>query len=875
MTGFSARGWLVCLFVVATPVVNGSAADEISFNRDIRPILSENCFACHGPDKRAREADRRLDTLEGALADNDGIRAIVPGDLAKSELWLRVSSSDRDEVMPPPKSEKKLNPAQIALLKRWIEQGAKYESHWAFIPPQRPRVPGNAEFELRIAEWEKRDSTRGAELRARVAELAQWPRNPIDNFILERLLREGLTPSAQASPEMLVRRLHYDLTGLPPTLEEMELGRKSAISNQQSAITERLLASPRYGEKLAVHWLDLARYADTHGYHLDAGREQWPWRDWVIEAFNRNLAFDQFVTWQLAGDLLPNATIEQKLATGFVRNNMVNFEGGAIAEEYLAAYIKDRVSTVGTVFLGLTVACAECHDHKFDPVSQRDYYQLYAYFNSVPEKGLDGSQGNAAPLLELPVPAELQRKLDELAGQIQATEKEIAALAPAADTEQTHWEQTAINGSTQQGIPKEITQILTVLSEKRTDEQRKQLTRYYREKVSPTLRAPTARLAQLQQQLNDEQKKRPTVMVMQEMEKPRDSFILVRGQYNAPGEKVAPALPAALGPVPADAPQNRLALAKWLTDPRHPLMARVTANRFWKNVMGTGIVKTVNDFGSQGEWPKHPELLDWLACEFVESGWDVKHLVRLIVSSAAYQQSANVSRELLERDPDNRLHARGPRFRLSAEEVRDTALAVSGLLIPKIGGPSVYPYQPPGLWEELNSRDDSRKWTAQFFEQSHGPDLYRRSLYTFWKRTSPPPQMLTFDAPDREVCTASRERTNTPLQALVTLNETGFVEASRKLAERAMREGGATSADRARFAFRMATARLPNERELVMLTELFDKAKSRFAPQPDQAVKLLSIGEIKRDETLDPAELAAWTMVASTILNLDETLTKG
>ncbi len=811
----TARGPLIlCFFGLSTGTFSHAAADDISFNRDIRPILSENCYSCHGPDKRARKADRRLDNAGGAYADNEGTRALVPGDPAQSDAWARVNTTDPDEQMPPPKSGKHLKPEQVALLKQWIEQGAKYESHWAFIPPKRSAVPeiGNPKSEPGGAGQTAAGSPQGE------AGGPNQIRNPIDAFLAARLAKDGLTFSPEAEKTTLIRRATYDLTGLPPTPAEVAAFLADPSATAYEKLIDRLLASPLYGEKMAVHWLDLSRYADTHGFHLDAGRDQWPWREWVIEAFNKNLPFNQFVEWQLAGDLFPNATIEQKLATGFVRNNMINFEGGAIPEEYLAAYVKDRVNTTGTVFLGLTVGCAECHDHKFDPFLQRDFYQLYAYFNAVPENGLDGSKGNAAPLLQLPPTAEQMKKIEALTAQIAAAEK------PSAD------------------------------SGAQTD---------------------AARLKQLRDELAAEQKRKPNVMVMQEMEKPRDTFVLNRGQYDQRGEKVEPGVPANLAAQAPDAPKNRLGLARWLTAPQHPLMARVTVNRFWKNIMGTGIVKTVNDFGSQGEWPKHPELLDWLAVEFRESGWDIKHLIRLIVTSTAYRQTARVTPELLERDPENRLLARGPRFRLGAEEVPDTALAISGLLTRKIGGPSVLPYQPAGLWEDLNSRTDSRNWTAQFFEQSHGEDLYRRSLYTFWKRTSPPPQMLTFDAPDREVCTANRERTNTPLQALVTLNDPQFVEASRKLAERMIREGGTTPAARATFAFRLATARAPGERELAMLLDLFEKAKTRYAPQREEAIKLLSAGEAKRDESLDVTELAAWTMVASTILNLDETITKG
>ena len=1021
------------LLPIAALTASALHAQEISYNRDIRPILSENCFSCHGPDKSARKADRRLDTADGSRAEIDGVRAIVPGDLAKSDAVVRIESHDADEKMPPPKSDKKLKPEQIALIKKWIAQGAKYEPHWSFIAPQKPALPG----------------VRGQE---------SGVRNPIDAFILARLEKDGLKPSPEADKPTLIRRVTFDLTGLPPTPAEIDAFLADQSPDAYGRLVARLLASPRFGEKMAVHWLDLSRYADTHGYHLDAGRDMWKWREWVIEAFNKNLPFDQFILWQLAGDLLPNATTEQKLATGFCRNNMINFEGGAIAEEYLTNYIFDRVNTFGTAFLGLTVNCTQCHDHKFDPLTQKEYYQLYAYFNAVPEKGLDGSKGNAAPVLKVPTP-EQDAMIAALGKKIADAEKQFGELTARADTAQAAWEKTVavqtppnwtvlapaaakslsgaalavqpdhsilasgtkggkdhyeitartdrtgmtalrlealtdpsltgggpgragngnfvltgievearsvadpkqtakvrfvaaeadysqatyevakvIDGVAQTGwavdgdtkhegrtawfvaekpfgfpggtelhvrldfesgfaghsigrarlavtadaaagslgkAPAAIAQILAVPADKRDAKQRETLQKHYRETVSPILKEPAAQLEKLRAELATAQKQVPNVMVMQQMDKPRETHILVRGQYNQPGETVGPGTPASLPPLPADAPPNRLGLARWLIDPQHPLTARVAVNRFWKNFMGTGIVKTVSDFGAQGEWPSHPELLDWLAVDFVASHWDVKHLTQLIVTSATYKQSARVTPEMKERDPYNRLYARGPRFRLSAEEIRDSALAVSGLLDPRIGGPSASPYQPDGLWQELSSRKDSGNWTAQVFVQSHGPDLYRRSMYTFWKRTCPPPQMQTFDAPDRETCTVSRERTNTPLQALVLLNDPTYVESARILAERMMTQGGTTPAERIRFAFRLATARPPTERETTVLTELFQKQKTRYAASRDDALKLLGNGEAKRNPALDPAELAAWTNVASTILNLDETVTKG
>ncbi len=822
---------------------------ELSYNRDIRPILSDACFSCHGPDKRARKAERRLDTSEGALAEIEGVRAVVPGDLAKSDLVARIESHERDEVMPPPKSEKKLTPEQIAKLRAWVEQGAKYEPHWAFIAPRPPAVP----------------ASKGA---------ASATRNPIDAFIRDRIEREGLAPSPEADRTTLLRRVSYDLTGLPPTLAEIDTFLADTSPDAYERLVDRLLASPRFGERMAVPWLDLSRYADTHGYHLDAGREMWRWRDWVIAAFNRNQRFDEFVLWQLAGDLLPEATIEQRVATGFLRNNMINFEGGAIAEEYLAAYVKDRVNTVGTAFLGLTVACSECHDHKFDPFTQREYYQLFSYFNAVPENGLDGRTGNAAPLVTFPT-ADQTAAMTALRAKIPQVEKDLAAVtAESADAQRTWEEQVAGEGSAAK-LPKPVAAAIAVSPNQRSATQRDLVQKHFREKISAPFREATAALAKARGELTGIESKVGSVMVMEQMTAPRPTHMLIRGQYDKPGDPVQPGTPASLPPLPPDAPANRLGLARWLVDPQHPLMARVTVNRFWKQFMGTGIVKTLNDFGAQGEWPSHPELLDWLATEFTGSGWDVKRLVRQIVTSATYRQNVKLSPQLKERDPENRLYARGPRFRLGAEEIRDTALAVSGLLTPQIGGPSVSPYQPEGLWEELSSRSDSKKWTAQFYEQSHGPELYRRSLYTFWKRTCPPPQLQTFDAPDRETCTVNRERTNTPLQALVLLNDPTYIEAARTLAERVMTQTGVSIPERVRFAFRLATARRATDAEVGLLVDLFEKQKARYATQRDEAIKLLANGEHPRNAALDPAELAAWTHVASTILNLDETVTRG
>ncbi len=767
-----------------------AAGPAIDFNRDIRPILSDNCFTCHGPDESQRKAKLRLDTRDGALAKlRSGGHAIVPGKSNDSELLRRLISTDDAERMPPPKTNKKLTPAQVDLLKRWIAQDANYAKHWAFVAPVRASLP------------EVKDST--------------WARNGIDRFILARLEKEGLKPSPEADRTTLIRRLSLDLTGLPPTVTEIDGFLNDKQPGAYERVVERYLSSPHYGERMAVDWLDAARFADTHGYHIDAGRDMTRWREWVIDAFNNDLPFDRFTVEQLAGDLLPNATVEQKIASGFNRNHMINFEGGASPEEYLNNYIVDRVNTTATVWLGLTTTCAQCHDHKYDPISQREFYQIYAFFNGIPEKGLDGSKGNAAPTIKVPTTAQ-RDAIAKLDAQIQSLE------------------------STQKD-PKKIAELLA---------EKKKL----------------------------EAQGAASAMVMQDMPTPRDTFMLLRGEYNKKGAKVSAGVPAVLPPLAKDAPANRLTFARWLTDPAHPLMSRVIVNRYWQLFLGTGLVKTVEDFGSQGELPSHVELLDWLAVEFSNpasgKAWSVRDLVRTIVTSATYRQASVVTKEHLARDTENRLLARGPRFRLQAEFIRDQALAISGLLNREIGGASVSPYQPAGLWQELASRQDSKNWSAQFFVQSKGKDLYRRTMYTFWKRTSPPPQLMTFDAPDREICTVRRSRTNTPLQALVLMNDPTYVEASRKFAERMMQKEKTPEA-RLAFAWRTATARAPSDREIGILQLALDKQLQIYRGNPKAAEALLRVGESPRDETLAATELAAYTIIASVILNLDEVVTKN
>jgi hypothetical protein len=1012
---------------IAVLAVPSRAADApINFSRDIHPILSENCFTCHGPDEKARKAKLRLDTQEGAFKKHDDTTPIVAGHPDQSEVIRRILTSDADDHMPPLDSGKKLKPHQIELLRQWIAQGADYTGHWSFQPIKAPPVPPVAD--------------------------GQVVRNAIDNFILARLVKEGLGFSPEAPKAALLRRVTLDLTGLPPTLKELDAFLHDSSPDAYEKVVDRLLANPHYGERMALEWLDAARYADTHGYHIDAGRDMTRWREWVIDAYNGNKPFDQFTVEQLAGDLLPKATLDQQIASAFNRNHMINFEGGAVPEEYHTAYLVDRVNTTGTVWMGLTVACAQCHDHKYDPIKQREFYQLYALFNNVPEKGLDGNKGNAAPVIKTPT-AEQTQKLDALAAQLREVESSLDAPDVQADAVQREWEKTApvnkqtlwtlldpveftssggaklekqvnkslratgpnaatetytlrlnslpanttalrfevlpdeslngkgpgrsINGNIVltefkllangkplklkkasadfaqkdfpasyaidgnpatgwaidpeegkphhliveldqplppgvgvtavvefhsrfashqpgrfrlgatdsanphggQAIPDPIVKILSTPVDQRTADAGTQLRRFYRTSISMAFKSARDRIAHLQgeqKQLEDGER---TTMVMQEMPAPRDTFILIRGQYDKPGEKVTANTPAFLPPLkiadPARKTPNRLDFAKWLVAPDHPLTSRVAVNRYWQMYFGTGIVKTAEDFGAQGEWPTHPELLDYLASQFMQSHWDIKAMQRLIVTSAAYRQSSNVTPELFAKDPENRLLARGPRVRLPAEFIRDQALAISGLLNDEIGGASVSPYQPAGLWEELMSRSDGANWTAQTYTQSHGKDLYRRTMYTFWKRTSPPPTLSTFDAPDREVCTVRRARTNTPLQALVLLNDPTYLESSRKLAERILTESGPTPEDRITFAFRLATARPPTGNEMQVLRQAYDRQSARYHDHPDLAEKLLKIGESPVSPNLDKPELAAWSMLASIIFNLDETITKG
>ncbi len=771
-----ATAWAVA--ALASTLPKNSRQTRPRFNRDVRPVLSDRCFQCHGPDERQRKANLRLDVREDALKVRDGIAAIVPGKPWASAMIARIHSRGAEEQMPPAESGKSLTDGERLILKRWVESGAEYEEHWAFLPPRRPDFPKTSDPE--------------------------WVRNSIDAFILHRLDQEGLQPTEEASKETLIRRSTLDLTGLAPTLEEIDGFLTDSSPNAYEALVDRLLRSSRYGEHMASSWLDSARYSDTNGYNNDTPRYNWRYRDWVIDAFAQNLPYDQFLTEQLAGDLVPEASLNQQIATGFNRNHNVTSEGGIIDEEYRLEYVADRVDTTATVFMAMTLSCARCHDHKFDPISQREYYEFFAFFNQLPEAGYHKEHvGNPNPVISAP------------------TEAQQARLASLDE---------AIAGSSDAGG---------------------------REQLEKTKEAFLKQL--------------PTAMVMKELEKPRDTFLLMRGAYDKPGGKVSPNVPQVFIPMPNKAARNRLGLAQWLTAPDHPLTARVAVNRIWYQIFGRGIVETLEDFGSQGAWPTHPELLDWLATEFVRMGWDQKGFLKTIVLSSTYRQKSSVTPELLARDPLNTLLARGPRYRLSAEVIRDTALATSGLLSDHIGGPSVKPYQPPGLWTEVIVADDS--YSGGKYVQDQGEDLYRRSVYTWWKRTCPPPALNAFDAPDREFCTVQRSRTNTPLQALVLLNDPTFIEASRVLAEQLV---PSSSIDDARLhrAFRKITSRTPEPKELVILRESLRTERKRFHADSAAAEKLIAVGDSEASAKIDPPELAAWTFVCSLIFNLDETITQ-
>jgi len=1022
-------------FVVSTAALFAAASSgPIQFNRDIRPILSDNCFACHGFDAKKRKANLRLDEPGGLFKPNaDGVVMIQAGDPDRSEIWRRIVSDDEEEVMPPPETHKTVTSEQRAVLRRWIQQGAPYQKHWAFVAPSPPQVPAVPEA------------------------------TALDAFIRDRLSAEGLSPAPEADKETLIRRVTFDLTGLPPGPGEVQAFLADTAPGAYERLVDRLFTSPHHGEHMARYWLDLARYADTHGLHLDNERSMWPYRDWVVQAFNRNLPFDSFTRWQLAGDLLPGATREQRVASGFNRCNVTTSEGGSINEEFVFRYAVDRTASAIEVWMAMTAGCAVCHDHKFDPISQREFYSLYAFFNSAADPAMDGNKVDTPPIVRLTTPeqetqlsalekrvADINRRIKEsitalayhdpaetlpapelrkveslwfedgfpagakpqssgaplclvtrdegpvLSGDValkrsaKGLEQDFFAggadfLVPAGSKLFVHcyldpqnppeavmvqfhtdaWRHRAVwgeearipfgklgtaekvsmgalpktaqwvrlemdpsllglkpgtkvtgfaftqsggtvfwdklgteravdaakdpawslsawirqnQGKRVEGLPGDL-QVL--VRSKRPDQWSSQESQKFREYwlenlyegSGPALAALKKERAPLESERQKIDSAVPVTFVMQDLDKPRASFVMVRGAYDKPGDPVNRATPAFLPPLqtrPGALP-NRLDLADWLLSREHPLTARVAVNRYWQQFFGTGLVKTSSDFGSQGEPPSHPELLDWLAVHFMESGWDTRALVKMIVTSAMYRQSSRVTPQLLARDPENRLLARGPRFRFDAEVLRDNALALSGLLDRTLGGKGVKPYQPPNIWEPVGFGGSN----TREYKQDSGPALYRRSLYTFLKRTAPPPFMATFDAPNREQTCSRRERSNTPLQALQLMNDVQHFEAARAFAQRMMLEGGTTPEDRIVWGWRTVTARRPNPGELAVVLETWRSHLARYQSDGEAARQAISYGESKADPKLPAAELAAYALTANLLFNLDETLTKN
>ncbi len=824
------------------------AEQPLDFNRDIRPILSENCFYCHGQDGQKREADLRLDDRQAAIDAG----AIVPGEPGPSTLLGRIHSTDPDVLMPPPDSNRRLSDAQKKMLDRWIKEGAEYEPHWAFTPPERPTPPE--------------------------VKQADWVRNDIDRFVLAKIEAAGLAPSPEAHRSTLIRRLHADLIGLPPTPAEVDAFVADPDPCAYELLVDRLLASPHYGERMALPWLDTARYADSNGFQQDGDTWQWIWRDWVVKALNADMPFDQFSIEQLAGDLLPDATNEQKIASGFNRNHLLNGEGGAIAEEQRFNTLFDRVDTTSTTWLGLTMACAQCHDHKYDPMTRTDYYGLLDAFNRVPETGAPSRFSVrirvAPPVLELPT-EENSKRLAELEAAMKAVENEAQ---PVLDALYASWKEGLFSdGEAADGkdLPRNLTPLLRKPEAERTEADKKsiesQLRRHFdgRIKAGLTKNLPQVAAYDKAKKAYDEYKgdQIPRVMIMSDA-KPRETKILDRGDYLSPiGEKVEFLPPAFLPPLSEGWPRNRLGLVKWLFLPEHPLTARVQVNRMWQYFFGTGIVKTAEDMGVQSEYPQHMDLLDWLAVEFREGGWSRKKMHRLIVTSATYRQASKVLPEHLEKDPENRLHARGSRFRMPSMVLRDVALSASGLINLEMGGRPVYPYQPDAIWEALAITKE-RDFT---YPASQGSDLYRRSLYTFWRRTVSPANM--FDTANRQTCTVRAGLTSTPLHALTTLNDPTWVEAARVLAEKSLQSAGDLDG-RLTHAFQRVLGRRPTDYDLDALRQMHGRQLVIFQADRDAATQLVSVGEHPRDESLDPAAHAALSSVCLAIFNLDEALTR-
>ena len=914
---------VLLLSLPAVALTGLPALADIQFNRDIRPLLSENCFLCHGPDPGTRKAGLRLDTKEGFFERTEKRGpTVIAGNPDESPLYQRITTSDEDDLMPPPESHKELKPEQKDLLKRWIAEGAPWQPHWAFIKPERPAAP-------------------------QPAATAQPIRNPIDAFVFAKLQEVGLQPNKEANRATLARRLSLDLTGLTPSPEDVAAFVADQSPDYYEKFVRKLLDSPHYGEHRGRYWLDAARYADTHGMHFDNYREMWPYRDWVIAAFNRNQPFDQFTTEQIAGDLLPSPTLDQLVATGFHRCNITTNEGGTIVEENLANYARDRVETTSWVWLGLTANCAVCHDHKFDPISTRDFYSMAAFFRNTTQPGLDGNVKDSAPSIVVPQTPEDRTRWAAIPTEIAARQQELAQRKDAARSEFDSWlasvkpgewqhvfmtydgsgkaggirifingkqvktrvESDSLSASIRTSVPLKLGQrsagqffengslqdvrvysrrleatevenlfkngplraMLGVDPDKRTPEQQQALYDFY----LTTLDAPSLdlrkSLAALEQERIAIRDRSPVTHIQEEKrDTPATANILFRGNYDQPREKVEAATFKALNPMPADAPKNRLGLAAWLTSPDNPLTARVTVNRFWQEIFGTGLVKTAEDFGIVGDAPSNQALLDWLAVEFRESGWNVKHLFSLIVSSSTYRQETTTTPDKLEKDLANRLVSRGPRFRMDAEVIRDSALAASGLLVPKIGGPSVKPYQPEGIWDKVGMVEGN----TRIYQQDKGENLYRRSLYSFWKRMAPPATLEIFNAPARELSCIRRERTNTPLQALAALNDTQLLEAARVISESALRNAGASFDDTAAWITARVLSRSLSPEESAIVRSTFDAALASFKASPDDARKFIAQGESKPDDKLDPASVAAWLLVTNQIMNLDEALNK-
>jgi hypothetical protein len=807
-----------------------AAAKPINYSRDVQPILTAHCYACHGPDEGKRKAKLRLDVRDSAVK-----KAVKPADAAHSPLIDRVTSTDPDQVMPPPASKKdRLSAAQIDVLRRWIDQGAKFDIHWSYVKPTRPAQPA--------------------------VKNKGWVRNPIDAFVAAGQEAHGFAPAPEADRLTLIRRLSFDLTGLPPTPAEVDAFVNDKSSEAYDKLVDRLLDSPHYGERMAMYWLDAVRYADTAGYHSDNHRDVWLFRDYVINAFNTNKRFDRFTTEQLAGDLLPDPTTEQRIASGYNRLLQTTEEGGAQPKEYTAKYAADRVRNASSVWLASTMGCCECHNHKFDPFTTRDFYSFEAFFADIQEKAV-GRQ-DQTPILT----PEVEAQLKKLYADIDSLKADLAKPRPELDAGRVKWEEKAKADKAK--LPKPVADALAVEPAKRTPLQKQALAAHY-QTIAPELEPLRKELAAAQGKRDAIMKSVPSTLVSVSGP-PRVVRVLPRGNWlDDSGEVVQPAVPAFLAALDTKGKRaGRLGLARWIVSPDNPLTARVFVNRLWKNCFGQGIVKSLDDFGVQGSLPSHPQLLDWLAVEFVESGWDVKHMVEVIVMSSAYRQSSVATKEVRDKDPANVWLARQGRFRLDAEMVRDGALEVSGLLSRKVGGPSVKPYQPAGYWSFLNF--PVREWQAD-----KGQDVYRRGLYTYWCRTFLHPSLLAFDAPTREECTVERTRSSTPLQALVLLNDPIYVEAARVFAERIIEKGGKDTEARLNWAYRRAVSRGVKPEEVKLLTQLYQKHLAEFRADKAAAAKAVAVGQWPVPKDVDTAELAAWTSVARVILNLHETITRN